>query len=51
MKGEGECEDEMMKCKQEDEFMGLGRWGCGSDKDGGFRRAILGGDVGEIDEV
>lgn len=31
MKGEGECEDEVMKCKQEDEFRGgevsLGRWG------------------------
>lgn len=47
----GECEDEVMKCKQEDELRGgesLGRWGCGRDKDGGFRRAILGGGVGEI---
>lgn len=53
MKGEWECEDEVMKCEQEDELVGgeegFEKWSCGIGKDGGFMSAISVGEVGEID--
>lgn len=50
VKGEFEYEDEVVKCKQEDELMveklGFGKWGVGINEDGGFTRAILLGKLG-----